>query len=79
MLGDRSCNSLSPTIGLDVRKEAIAVAFADAGKLSDVCEYGKIANTPAAVKALAAKSGRNGHALRFCYEGAHAAMAFSGS
>ncbi len=47
---------------------AIAVALADAGELSEVREYGKIANTPAAAKALAAKLGRNGHALRFCYE-----------
>ena len=31
-------------------------------------EYGKIANTPAAVKALAAKLACNGHELRFCYE-----------
>jgi transposase len=33
-----------------------------------VREYGKIANTPAAVKALAAKLSRVGSALRFCYE-----------
>ena len=31
-------------------------------------EYGKIANTPAAVKALAAKLSRVGSELRFCYE-----------
>ena len=44
------------------------MALADAGELSEVREYGKIANTPAAAKALAAKLGRNGHALQFCYE-----------
>jgi transposase len=31
-------------------------------------EYGKVANTPAAVKALATKLSRVGNALRFCYE-----------
>ena len=55
-------------IGLDVHKETIAVAIAEAGKRSEVREYGKIANTPAAVKALVAKLARNGHELRFCYE-----------
>ena len=55
-------------IGLDVHKETVAVALAEAGKRSEVREYGKIANTPAAVKALAAKLARNGHELRFCYE-----------
>ena len=55
-------------IGLDVHKETIAVALAEAGKRSEVREYGKIANTPAAVKALAAKLSRVGSALRFCYE-----------
>jgi transposase len=55
-------------IGLDVHKETIAVALAEAGKRSEVREYGKIANTPAALKALAAKLARSGHDLRFCYE-----------
>ena len=34
-------------IGLDVHKDTIAVALAEAGVRSDVREYGKIANTPA--------------------------------
>ncbi len=55
-------------IGLDVRKDTIAVALAEAGARGDVREYGKIANTPAAVQALAAKLSRVGNALRFCYE-----------
>ena len=55
-------------IGLDVHKDTIAVALAEAGVRSDVREYGKIANTPAAVKGLVAKLARNGHELRFCYE-----------
>ena len=40
-------------VGLDVHKDTIAVALAEAGERSDVREYGKIANTPEAVKALA--------------------------
>ena len=44
------------------------MALAEAGVRGDVREYGKIANTPAAVKALAAKLSRVGSALRFCYE-----------
>ena len=55
-------------IGLDVHKDTIAVALAEAGVRGDVREYGKIANTPAAVQALATKLSRVGNALRFCYE-----------
>ena len=64
----RALKQLITYIGLDVHKETIAVALAEAGKRSEVREYGKIANTPAAVKALVAKLARNGHELRFCYE-----------
>src|SRR6516165_4070618 len=64
----RALKHLITYIGLDVHKETIAVALAEAGLRGDVREYGKIANTPAAVKALVAKLARNGHELRFCYE-----------
>ena len=40
-------------------------------------EYGKVANTPGAVKALATKLSRVGNALRFCHEAGPAAMGFS--
>ena len=55
-------------VGLDVHKDTIAVAVAEAGARGEAREYGKIANTPAAVKALAAKLSRAGSVLRFCYE-----------
>ena len=64
----RALKQLITYIGLDVHKETIAVALAEAGKRNEVREYGKIANTPAAVKTLVAKLARNGHELRFCYE-----------
>jgi len=52
--------------GLDVHKDTIAVALAEAGRV-EVREWGKIANTTAALQGLASKLAR-GHELRFCYE-----------
>ena len=55
-------------VGLYVHKDTIAVALAEAGGRGDVRDYGKIANTPATVKALAAKLSRVRSELRFCYD-----------
>jgi transposase len=55
-------------IGLDVHKDTIAIALAAFDKRGEVREYGKIANTPAAVRVAAAKLARSGSDLRFCYE-----------
>ena len=55
-------------VGLDVHKDTIAVALAEAGARKDVREYGKVANTATALNALAAKLSRAGSELRFCYE-----------
>ena len=57
----RALKQLITYIGLDVHKEAIAVALAEAGKRNEVRQYGKIANTPAAMKASVVKLARNGH------------------
>lgn len=47
-------------VGLDVHKDTIAVALAEAGKRGDVRQYGQIANTPAALKGAAARLARSG-------------------
>ena len=39
-------------VGLDVHKDTIAAASAEAGLRQEVREHGKISNTPAALKAL---------------------------
>lgn len=55
-------------IGLDVHKETIAVAIADAGRDGEVRFYGEIANTPDAVANLLKKLGGRRSKLHFVYE-----------
>ncbi len=63
-------------VGLDIHKDTMTVALAEAGNRGEVGEHGKIANTPAALKAVAIKLARIGGELRFCYI---AALPYSGS
>src|SRR5215813_11669432 len=55
-------------VGLDVHKEGIVVAVAESGLRSEVREYGRLANTPAAVERLGAQTQRRRGKARFCYE-----------
>jgi transposase len=55
-------------VGLDVHKQGIVVAVAEDGLRGEVREYGRIANTPAALDRLARKLSHEGVKLRLCYE-----------
>jgi hypothetical protein len=55
-------------VGLDVHKDGIVVAVAEGGLRGEAREYGRIANTPAALRRLVGKLGQEGVELRFCYE-----------
>src|SRR5438309_11477067 len=55
-------------VGLDVHKDSIVVAVAVGGLRGEVREYGRIANTSAALDRLLRKLGGDGMTLRFCYE-----------
>src|ERR1700747_738130 len=55
-------------VGLDVHKEDVVVALAEGGLRGAVLDYGRIANTPAALARLVGKLDRDGVRLRFCYE-----------
>jgi transposase len=63
VLGDRITY-----VGLDVHKDGIVVAVAEDGLRGEVRDYGRIANTPAALRRLVGKLGSHGVALHFCYE-----------
>jgi len=52
-------------VGLDVHKDTIALALAGEGKRGELREHSKIANTPAALRTLAAKLARDECSLHF--------------
>ena len=62
-------------VGLDVHKEGIVVAVAEGGLRGEVREYGRIANTPAALDRLARKLGGDGVKLGSVTRRGRAAMA----
>jgi transposase len=51
-----------------VHKDTIAVALAYPDKRGVVRRYGRIANTPTALKGMAIRLARSSSDLRFCYE-----------
>ena len=55
-------------VGLDVHKEGIVVAVAEGGLRGEVRDYGRIANTPAALDRLMCKLCGASVRLRVCYE-----------
>jgi transposase len=55
-------------VGLDVHKDTVSVALAEAGLREEVREHGKISNTPTALKVLTEKLAGRKRTLRFCYE-----------
>lgn len=55
-------------VGLDVHKNTIAVAIADAGRSGDVRFYGEVGNTPDAVAALLKKLGKRYERMHWVYE-----------
>jgi transposase len=57
----------SKYIGLDVHKETIAVAVAEAD-VGEVRFFGEIVNTPEAIQKLVGQLIKAGAQLSFCYE-----------
>jgi transposase len=64
---DRQMDRYAGFVGLDVHKETIAVAVADAGRAAPTY-WGEIKNTPKAISKLVQKLCADGELFLFCYE-----------
>ncbi len=55
-------------VGLDVHKATVAVAAAEGGRGGEVRQIGVFANRPDVLSKMAARLGKSGRRLNFCYE-----------
>ena len=67
-IGDGSWSVISFTSALTCTKTPSRWRSPKVGKRGALREHGKVANTPAALRTLAAKLASHGWRLRFCYE-----------